>query len=52
MSNDELDDVTAWTEYRWTCPHCSEVNDAGDIEPSGETQCDECGAISNVTGTM
>lgn len=50
--DEELDAVTCWVEYRWTCPQCCEVNDEGDVEPSGETQCSECGAVSLVTGTV
>ncbi|MDQ1205053.1 hypothetical protein [Microbacterium sp. SORGH_AS_0862] len=51
-ADEELDAVTCWVEYRWTCPQCCEVNDEGDVEPSGETQCSECGAVALVVGTV
>ena len=37
-------EATAHIRYEWDCPACSETNDAGDIEPSGDTECDNCGA--------
>lgn len=52
MADDELEDVKCWVEYLWTCPDCSEVNNAGDVEPSGETECAGCGCIVNITGAM
>lgn len=39
---EELEEVTAWTVYRWTCPYCTEV-DEDEIEPSGEVECRDCG---------
>lgn len=35
--------ATPYERYWWDCPACSDINDAGDIEPSGEEQCEHCG---------
>lgn len=45
MDDDDQDyEATAHIRYEWDCPACRDVNDAGDIEPSGETECEHCGA--------
>lgn len=45
--DDELT-ATPYEHYRWDCPACLSVNDAGDIEPSGEEECEDCGATVDV----
>lgn len=47
MSDEELT-ATPYERYWWDCPACGDVNDAGEIEPSGETECENCGAVVEV----
>ena len=35
--------VRVHARYEWDCPSCSEVNDEGDVEPTGVGFCGYCG---------
>lgn len=44
--------TTAYVRYDWDCAHCGGVNDAGDIDPQGDTlTCDDCGEESYIRET-
>lgn len=44
VDNDEPLEATPYEHYWWDCPACQGTNDAGDIEPNGEEECEDCGA--------
>lgn len=52
MDDDELEEVKCYAEWLWACPACGEVNNAGDIEPAGETECEMCSSVVTITGAM
>ena len=42
--DEDLPEAKPYARYEWDCPECSDVNDAGDIEPSGVEVCEYCGS--------
>jgi hypothetical protein len=44
MNDEDELEATTYCHYLWDCPLCGEVNDEGDIEPQGLTECGDCGS--------
>jgi hypothetical protein len=44
VGDEEELEAKPYEMWWWDCPVCGEVNDCGDIEPSGTDECTGCGA--------
>lgn len=50
-SEEDLQEVLAWTRYQWDCPGCQSVCEIGH-DPAGEVvECDVCGVKARVAET-
>lgn len=48
VADDEDLSVRVHALYEWDCPRCGELNERGDIEPSGTDACDACGVTVTI----